>query len=752
MSKKRSRKNITNKRITTFLLLFIVLGALIIARLFYVQIIKNKEYTKMALERMTRSEDIVSARGDIYDRNGKKLAINVSASTVYVNGEYFKDGKSEYTKEQIADALTGLIGVNKEDILEMIDSGNRVKVKQWVDQDIAMKIKDLGMSPIEVVDGTRRFYPYGNSASHLIGFTNIDNVGQYGVEASYNVELSGKPGKWLKSVDANNKQMPLAKEEVFEPNDGMSLVLTMDKSIQEIVDSVAQETLESNGADKVSIIVQDTKTGDILAMANYPEYNLNFPKEPINDEQKKDWEGLSDEDIVNQWYENWRNFAVNDIYEPGSTFKIITAASALEENVTNPNQHYYCTGYIRDIPGEILSCIDTHGDLTLKEGLTKSCNSTFVQVGRELGVDNFYRYIKAFGFGEKTGIRLPSEQSGIIPKSAESIKNVDLATMSYGHGIAVTPIQIVSATSAIANGGKLMVPRVAKELINNNGAVIESFPVEVKRQVISESTSKTMLELMHNVVEEGSGRNAKVVGFRVGGKTGTATKPVAQGYSENEYNASFVGVAPVDNPKITVLVIVDNPKGTFWGSTVAAPAAQKVIEGSLEYLGVARDDKIENENGTLSTANVAVPNVRNMFIGDAGKKLTNSGIKYSTDYVDIDDYTVVENQSIEPGEIVPNGTIVDLKLYSVNKKIVPSMLGKTLAEAKKILDEKGIAFESEGEGFISKQEPEPGAKYQDDTIFKFTLSEDYVDEDATPINLNIKDDNVKVQDDSASGD
>lgn len=740
---KKKRKS-TDSRIAFMILLFALMGILILARLFYIQIIKNKEYTKMALEQMTKSEDIVSARGDIYDRNGKKLAINVNASTIYVNAQHFGNSDTKVTKDQIASALSKPLDMEVSDLLELLNTDKRVKVKQWVDQDVAMEIKELGLQLVEVIDGSRRFYPFGNSASHLLGFTNVDNVGQYGIEAAFDKELAGKPGKWLKTVDANQRQLPLAKEEVYEANDGMSLVLTLDKSIQEIVDSVARETYVENGANGVSIIVQDTQTGDILGMANYPEYNLNFPKEPVNEEQSKEWKDLASDELEKEWYSNWRNFAINDIYESGSTFKIITAAAALEQNTTNPNQHYYCTGFIRDIKGEILECIDTHGDITLKEGLAKSCNSVFVNVARELTAEEYYKYIKSFGFGEKTGIALPSEQKGIIPASADVIKPINLATLSYGYGIAITPIQLINATSAIANGGKLMVPRVAKEMVNSNGNVVESFPVEVKRQVLSESTSKTMLEMMYNVVEAGSGANAKVEGYRIGGKTGTAKKlkPDGSGYVDNEFYASFVGVAPIDNPKITVLVIVDNPSGTYWGSTVAAPAAKKIFEGTLEYLGIQRDDRIIEES---KSGEVKVPDVSGMLIGDAGKVLSGFDLKHTIEYGEVNDYSIVETQSPKAGEVITRGGIVDLTLVDSEKRVVPKLLGKTIEEASEILKAMNIDFEVEGEGLVAEQSLAAGTEIEVEEKLQLKLDVDYVGEFDSKLIQNIKDDSITIK-------
>ena len=726
---KKNRFN-PNNRIVFLLISLALVCVAIIGRLFYIQVIMSNEYTKMALTQITRSEDLVSDRGQIFDRSGKKLAIDVSASTIYVDPTYYEDNiisSNKTIREIVSDELAPLLQMESSEILEMIQTDRRVKIKQWVDRDIAIKIRDLNLDGVEVVDGYKRFYPFGTTASHLIGFTNIDNVGQYGVEASYDSELSGVPGKLLKSSDALNRQLPTGESEEFKADDGMSLVVTIDQSIQEIIDQEAQKIIEQFKAERVSIIVQETKTGDILGMSSMPSFNLNFPREAINESQKEAWKNMTEEEIMNDWYLNWRNPAIGEIYEPGSTFKLFTAAAAIEENTTNPNKHYYCTGYIRDINGaEPLRCVsykNPHGDITLTEGLAKSCNPTFVYVNRELGREKFLKYINGFGFGERTGIKLNGEEVGIVPSSAENISEINFATMSYGHGIAVTPIQLINAVSALGNDGVLMTPNVVKELINSEGNVVSTTDVSEKRQVVSHETAETMLEMMQNVVDNGSGVNAKSSLYRIGGKTGTANKTLETGgYSDDAYISSFVGLAPIEDPKITVLIIVDSPKDVYYGSIVAAPSAKVIFEKVLNYLGVAPSviDKPIEDNDL-----VRVPDLNHLLIGDAGEVLTSIGLKYTTEYVNITENTIVKGQKPNYGESVKPGTIIELQIDLNNREdvIIPKLIGKTQEDAEKILEKLGLGYLFKGEGLIIEQIPTYSETIEKNGVVEFILGD-----------------------------
>lgn len=698
-----------NKRIIFLLVLFITINIIIISRLFYLQIVKSNEISKMALKQINRSEELISDRGLIYDRNGKKLAINVSASSVFFNPQFIEKGSDLHeVKSSLINELAPILNIDKDTMSELVNADKRTKLMQWVDRETSMKIRSMEFEGIEIVDGFRRFYPYGNMASHLIGFTNSENVGQYGIEAFFNDELSGSPGRLLKSSDRLNRQLPNGEIDRFDADDGLSLILTIDQSIQKMVDEESKNIIKNFDADSVEIIIQEVKTGDILAMSTYPAFDNNQPRTAISDSQKRVWEEMTSEEIQNEWYRNWINPMTSDIYEPGSTFKLITLAAALEENTTNANKHYYCTGYIRDIknapPLKCVSYKDPHGDISLADALAKSCNPSFVYMNRDLGREKFLKYINTFGFGRKTNITLPNEEWGIIPRNAESISELSFATMSYGHGIAVTPLQLINAVSAIGNNGNLMTPRVVKEMIDTNGIVVNTVEIEEKRQVISYETSQEILGMMEQAVESGTGTKAKSGLYRIGGKTGTANKINPQGgYTDDEYISSFVGLAPIDNPQISILIKVDNPKGEIYGSLVAAPSAKLLLEKTLEYLKVP-----SIEEGTINTDKTEVPDVEYMMLEDAGKVISDLGLKYTTEYVNITDKTIVLSQKPAPGELVEPGTIIELSIDQNNREelIIPKLIGKSIDESMKILDILGLKYKIEGnEGVVINQDP-----------------------------------------------
>lgn len=698
----------SKKRLVFALVMVMILYVALIGRLGFLQIVKGEELKKGALEQWTKGITIKSKRGIIYDRNGKKLAMSVSASTVWASPPDIKD------PEKTAKEVARILNLDEDYVYQKITKKVGIeKIKQWITNEEAQELRKLKLPGIEIVDDNKRYYPYGNFAAHVLGFTNIDNNGLEGLEFTYDAYLTGTPGKWVKTTDAASRQLPFGDEKIYEASDGLSIVTTIDETIQHFVEKAAEKALTVNKAKRVTIIAMDPMTGDILALTNKPDYDPNNPREPLDEGLKESWANLSQDELLEKWYEMWRNGAISDVYEPGSTFKIITAAAALEENIATPNSHYYCNGFVRDIKGVVLRCAqwyNPHGDQTLVEALNNSCNVAFVSLGRQVGKELLLKYIKAFGFGENTGIDLNGEQAGIVPQSAENIKEVNLATMSYGHGIAVTPLQLINAACAIANGGNLIEPRLVKELIDSEGNVVKTFEPVVKRKVISESTSKTMLEMMEEVVRDGTGAKAYIPGMRVGGKTGTAQKIIDGRYAQGKYIASFVAVAPVDDPKIALLVVIDEPSaGQYYGGTIAAPVAKEILEDTLNYLEVT--PIYTEEEKKMMTETVKVPDVRNMKIGDAGKTLTEIGLRYTTEYLSLTSDSVVIDQFPLPDTEVQKGSIVDLYL-NINEAetiIMPDLIGKDKQEVIKILDNLNLNYELKGEGKAKFQDPNPGA-------------------------------------------
>lgn len=695
----------TKSRLQFVLCAIIIVGLLLAVRLFQLQILKSEELKKGALEQWTRAIDIKSKRGIIYDRKGKKLAVSITAYTVWATPAEIKEPKD--TAKQIALVLD----MDEELVYEKITKNvSTEKIKQWITKEEATELRKLNIRGVSVVDDNKRYYPYGNFASYILGFTDIDNNGLYGVEKTYNKYLTGIPGKWVKTTDAANRQLPYDGEKIYDATDGYSLVLTIDETIQHFAEKAAYQAFLENKAKNVSIMVMDPFTGDILALANKNDYDPNNPRDPLDKSVKEEWEKLNQEELQKKWFEMWRNFAINDIYEPGSTFKMVVAAAALENNPDIINSHYYCDGSVRDIKGVVLNCTSKHGSQTFSEAIHNSCNVALVNIGRQLGKEKLLKYIKAFGFGENTGIDLNGEQKGIVPSGPEVIKEVNLATMSYGHGIAVTPIQIVNALSTISNGGNLLKPRIVKEIIDSEGNIIKSFAPESRRKVISGETSKTMLNILKGVVEEGSGKRAYIPGYRVGGKTGTALKIINGKYAPGKYIASFAAVAPTDDPKIAMLVVIDEPSFVYYGGTIAGPVIKNVMEDTLNYLEVEPiyDKKDEEE----MEKKIVVPDVRNKPIGEGGKELADLGLKYITEYQEISTNSIIVDQFPLPGVEVVKGSIIDLYLNKRTQieRLMPDLLGKTNEEIISLLDDLGIPYELKGNGKAKKQEPEPGVQ------------------------------------------
>lgn len=687
-------------------------------RLFYLQVYNNEDLKKGALEQWTKGIDIKSNRGIIYDRNGKKLAVNVTAYTVWATPADIVN--PEEAAKTIADILQMEENVVYEKLTKNVSTE---KIKQWINREEALELRKASIRGLTIVDDSKRYYPYGDFASYILGFTDIDNNGLDGVEKTFDKYLSGIPGKIVKTTDAANRQMPYDGEKIYDPENGLSVVLTIDETIQHFAEKAANQALLDNKAKNVSIIVMDPFTGDILALANKPDFDPNEPREPLTDEQKKEWSDLPVEELPNKWYDMWRNVAISDVYEPGSTFKVLTAAAALEVGSANLNSHYFCNGFVRDIKGVVLKCAswyNPHGDQTFAEAIANSCNVAFVNMGRSLGKEKMYEYIKAFGFGESSGIDLLGEQNGIIPVNTDVIKEVNLATMSYGHGIAVTPIQMVNMFSTVANGGNLMKPRLVKQLIDEEGNVLKTFPTEVKRKVLAEQTSETMLKLLEGVVKDGTGRRAYIPGYRVGGKTGTALKIIDGRYADGKYIASFGAIAPVDDPKISVLVIIDEPSGVYYGGTIAGPVVKSVVEDTLNYLEV-KPEFTEDEK-ELIEQKIIVPDVRNKKIGDAGKLLTDLELRYTTEYQEITTDSTVLDQFPLPGVEVIKGSIIDLYLNEKpNTLTMPNLIGKTKDEAVKILDELNLQYTINGTGRVIKQSPGHGENLSGETSIVIEL-------------------------------
>ena len=712
----------TKKRLIIMLLLVSLSVFGLIVRLGYIQIITGEELKKNALEQWARDITINAKRGVIYDRKGRKLAVSISTDTVVCIPADIKE------PEETAKKLAEILEMDEKKIYDKITKKvNYLILERWISSEQSNKLAEEDLRGIRIIDDTKRYYPFGNFAPYILGFTNVDQVGLYGVEKTYDKYLTGVPGRYIMTTDAVGRQLPYGYEKFYEPEDGASIVLTLDETIQHFAEKAALEAWVKNKAKTVSVIVMEPKTGDILAMAQKPDFDPNNPRESMDEKLNEEWKSLPQDQQVQNWYNMWRNFAVNDIYEPGSTFKIITAAAGLEENVVTPDSQFYCNGYFRDIPGVVLKCwryYNPHGSQTFTEGVQNSCNIVFIDVGRRLGKEDFYKYIRAFGFGERTGIELTGEQFGLVRKP-ENTKEVELATMAFGQGISVTPIQLITAVSAVANGGNLMEPRVVKELIDPEGNVLQKFEPEVKRKVISEKTSKEMLEILESVVSEGTGKNAYVPGYRVGGKTGTAQKVIDGRYAASKYIASFASIAPANDPKIAVLVVIDEPSnGSYYGGVVAAPVAGQVIKDTLNYMDI-EPQYTEEELIAMGETLVVIPDVRNKMITEASKILIKAGLNH-TEIPNVTKESVVTDQFPLPNTKVKKGSMVDIYIDSKKIKdnmiIVPNLTGKTAKEVTSILNDLKLKFKFTGDGIVTNQKPKPGEEVDFDSVIEVEFS------------------------------
>lgn len=618
-------QQLIKRRLIILLLFSLIFSFLLLGRVFWIQFVRGDELKERALNQWTSDVPVEPKRGTVYDRNKNPLAISATVDTVVASPPDIKD------IETIANLLSTALNMDREELEETLrEAKNKKKgaiyIKRKITEEESETVRNLKLSGIYFTKEHKRFYPERNLCSHVLGFTGIDSQGLDGIELVYEKYLKGTPGRIVSEKDALSRKLPFGVDKYIPPEDGLDLVLTIDKIIQHIAERELEKALAEHNAKRGTIIVMDPKTGEILAMTNKPDYDPNNYGEFSQ--------------IL------WRNAAVSDVYEPGSTFKIVTASAALEEGVARPEDKFYDPGYAM-VSGVRIGCWyhGGHGSQTFIQLLENSCNPGFVELGMKLGKDRFMKYIKGFGFGEVTGIDLPGEARGILDPS--KVGPVELATITFGQGISVTPVQLITALSTIANDGKLVQPHVAKAIVDKEGNTVQEFSPAPLRQVVSYETAQEMKKILESVVTNGTGGRGKVEGFRVAGKTGTAEK-----YSPGKYVVSYMGFAPVDDPKLAILVIIDEPTGgLIYGGTIAGPVFQKVMADSLNYLGIEPNiEQVEERE------HVAVPDLRNLYVEDARKILMQNGLSVR---IEGEGYVVTEQVPM-PGAEVKKNTVVCL--------------------------------------------------------------------------------------------
>lgn len=561
-----NRKKVMIVFVAVFFIMMFLIG-----RLVYLMIFCSEYYGNKAEDLHERERDIKAARGKLLDVNGTVLATNKSVCTISVIHNQIEE------PEKVIAMLIKELGISEETARKRVEKVSSIeRVKTNVPKETGDAIRAYGLSGVKVDEDYKRYYPYGTLASKVLGFTGADNQGILGLEVKYDEYLQGTNGKILTLTDARGIEIENAGESRLEPVNGYDLCLSLDYNIQMYCEQAAKKVCTKKSADSVSVIVMNPQNGELMAMVNYPEFDLNDPFTLMNDNAALTAE--KKQELLNKM---WRNQCISDTYEPGSTFKIITAAAALEEGVVKLDDDFFCPGY-KIVEDRRIRCARTtgHGAETFETGIMNSCNPVFMELGERLGAENFVRYFKQFGLLSKTNIDLPGEAATIMHKT-ENIGPVELATISFGQSFQITPIQLVTTVSSIINGGTRVTPHFGVRVQDADGNSVKTFSYETHENICTDETSETMRYLLEKVVSEGTGKNAKIEGFSIGGKTATSqTLP----RSEHKYISSFLGFAPADDPQVLVLVVINNPQGIYYGGTIAAPVAKEIFENILPYL------------------------------------------------------------------------------------------------------------------------------------------------------------------------
>ena len=651
------------KRIRNILFIAFLIIALLIGRIGFIQFVQGKELSEMAYEQQTLDRSINPKRGTIYDCTGENiLAVSSTVETVTVNPGNIK----KEDKEKVAKKLSEIFELDYETVLKKVTKRSSIEtIVKKVDKEKTDTLRTW-MNENNITEGinidedTKRYYPNNNLASQIIGFCGSDNQGLDGIEAKYDETLSGTKGSIKRHTDAKGGEIGTEGENYIPAIDGNDLILTIDMNIQSIIEKHLKEACIDNVCtDGGNIVVMNPKNGDILGMATYPSYNLNEPFEAYTDELKQNWDSMSQEDKTKSLQTVWRNRAITDTYEPGSTFKTITASAALEEGIVtdiDKQGEFTCTGGI-EIAGVRIKCwryYRPHGAESLRQALMNSCNPVFIGLGQKIGVTKYFEYLKKFGLLEITGVDLPGEANSIFIKQ-EKAGPVELATISFGQRFEITPLQLVTAVSAIANGGTLVKPKVVKKIVDSQTGEITEVETQTKGTAISKETSEKVLSMMESVVSEGTGKNAKVAGYRIGGKTGTSE----DGVNTNKYVTSFLGVAPIEDPQVVMLITLYNPtgEGGHQGGGVAAPLGGKIFSEILPYLEVSQGNQEEIE----VVNQVKVPELTGINIKEAKQlaKENNINLVIENEPEELDEEnTIIKEQTPKAGITINEGTNV----------------------------------------------------------------------------------------------
>ena len=729
---RRANRIIQNRTMILMAVLGVLVFLILVIKLFSLQILRHDELEAKALDQQTRSTEVAATRGTIYDRNGNIMAISATAETVFLSPLEMdralsdKDNPVAWTKDSVAQKLSEILEINKEGILkkmERTDSQYEV-LKLRVEEDVADQIRtfinDEGVVGVYMVTDAKRYYPYATLASQIIGFVGTDNYGLYGLEARYNDVLDGETGLVVSTKDPTGSDMLYGYEQYYKAQNGSDVVLTLDATVQYYVEKALSEMVTSTEAQGATGIVMDVETGAVLAMASSPTYDLNDPS-AVYESRLASLVKDGQLDLADAQLRQWRNRAINDTYEPGSTFKVLTLAAALEEGVIDENTTFDCTGSIHVLDATI-HCSNRagHGHQTLEQTAGNSCNPAFITYGLRLGTEKFYRYMKDFGLVNGSGIDLEGEALGIFAPQ-ETASELDLACYAFGQNFNTTPVALISAQAACINGGYLHTPYVVERVVDSEGNVLSSHDSTPVRQVVSEETSALVRQCLEYVVSSGTGRNGQVHGYRIGGKTGTADKG-----NTGEVVLSFMCFAPADDPKYIMLLTLDSPtgEGRGGGGTVA-PYASRIMGEILPYLGVEPSYSAEELLGSDTTVNYVI----GMTVADAEEKLKSKGFSVKV----VGDGDTVTDQTPEGGTVIPGKSRVIL--YAGSEKpdtlcTVPSLVGLSPSEANMAVSSAGLLLRftgttDSGSGSVRviNQSEAAGAQVEAGTVISVQLSD-----------------------------
>ena len=734
LNRKFDGKNLiyTTKLRNVFIVIILVF-IILLGRIGYLQFVEGAYLTELAYQQQTINQILSPKRGNIYDSTGKALAISAQVDTITINPTKIKgdsDEESKTLKETVAKGLSDIFALDYNETLAKVNSESQVEtiikkveqekvdeLKTWMDEN------DISVG-INIDEDTKRYYPYGELASSVIGFCGSDNQGLSGIESKWDSVLTGTPGKIVSSQDSSQKEIPNAEETYISAENGSDISLTIDLNVQSILEKYLEQAVEKYECeDGGNVIVMNPQTGDILGMACYPDYDLNSPYTP-NSTLAKTYDSLSSEEKNEALYKMWSNKSVAESYEPGSTFKIITASVALEEGITTTDKagDFYCSGS-QEVEDRIINCwrnYNPHGSQTLRQALCNSCNPAFIQLGQRIGAPTLYKYYQAFGLFESTNSGLYGEQSSIF-HDLDKIGPVELATYSFGQRFQVTPLQMITAISCVANDGVLMKPNIIKSITNTDtGAVTETEPTEV-RQVISKSTAEQIKSMMESVVLEGTGKNVQVSGYSIGGKSGTSEPTEAN--KDDGYVSSFVAISPIEDTQVVILLTLYDPQNKeygYQGGSVAAPTVSQMLSEILPYLGIPSDATDNTNTDNLIT----VPDVRNKTVTEAEKLLTDAGFKCNIHCSGDKNSTLVADQNPKPGSQLSENSIIvlygegDTSATSVS---VPDLSGMNLSQAVSALRAKNLNISVTGSGIVTTQDYTKDELVQEGTIINVTL-------------------------------